>query len=168
MVRLQADDLNGGIVVRRFETLAPGEVRVWWFDGTPVLVSPHPDAPGRVSPRPDAPGRVPPHPDTAVPVSSDPDTPGRVPPHPDAAVPVSPYPGAPVPDAWPGPDDLAPVAAAVARLGAPFVTTDLARGERGWRVVEVGDAQVSDLHRETHPFELWRPVLSGGFDRLVG
>ncbi|MFD9477794.1 ATP-grasp domain-containing protein [Streptomyces nojiriensis] len=44
---------------------------------------------------------------------------------------------------------LEPVRAAVGALGCPFVTTDLAlRADGVWRVVEVGDGQVSDLHRE--------------------
>lgn len=48
--------------------------------------------------------------------------------------------------------DLAGVAAAVARLGRRFVTTDLARRDDGtWRVVEVGDAQVSDLPAGVDP-----------------
>ncbi|MFI2612840.1 ATP-grasp domain-containing protein [Kitasatospora sp. NPDC018619] len=72
------------------------EARVWWLDGRPVLVGPHPDAPRRA---------------------------------------VEP--------------DLADVPALVRRLGCRFVTTDLAsRADgSGWRVVEVGDGQVSDLPR---------------------
>ncbi|MEV7601063.1 ATP-grasp domain-containing protein [Kitasatospora sp. NPDC089797] len=72
------------------------EARVWWLDGRPILVGPHPDAPHR-----------------------------RVEP------------------------DLTDVPALVRRLGCRFVTTDLAsRADgSGWRVVEVGDGQVSDLPR---------------------
>ncbi|MGW1179037.1 ATP-grasp domain-containing protein [Kitasatospora sp. NPDC002543] len=72
------------------------EARVWWLDGRPVLVGPHPDAPRRA---------------------------------------VEP--------------DLTDVPALVRRLGCRFVTTDLARRAdgSGWRVVEVGDGQVSDLPR---------------------
>ncbi|MEU7581190.1 ATP-grasp domain-containing protein [Streptomyces sp. NPDC041068] len=45
---------------------------------------------------------------------------------------------------------LADVRAAVATLGCRFVTTDLALHEDGrWRVVEVGDGQVSGLPRDT-------------------
>jgi hypothetical protein len=56
-------------------------------------------------------------------------------PHPD-----SPHRRAIVPDL----DDVAP---AVRRLGCRFVTTDVAlRSDGAWRVVEVGDGQVSDLH----------------------
>ncbi|MFE3505910.1 ATP-grasp domain-containing protein [Kitasatospora sp. NPDC059160] len=72
------------------------EVRVWWLDGRPILVGPHPDTPHqRVEP------------------------------------------------------DLTHVPALVRRLGCRFVTTDLAsRADgSGWRVVEVGDGQVSDLPR---------------------
>ncbi|MFE1413091.1 ATP-grasp domain-containing protein [Streptomyces sp. NPDC058746] len=48
--------------------------------------------------------------------------------------------------------DLEPVRAAVRALDCPFVTTDLAlRADGAWRVVEVGDGQVSDLHREVDP-----------------
>lgn len=69
---------------------------MWWLDGEPVLVGPHPDAP-----------------------------------HHD----VEP--------------DLAGVRPLVRMLGCRFVTTDLAsRADgSGWRVVEVGDGQVSDLPR---------------------
>ncbi|MFD7259813.1 ATP-grasp domain-containing protein [Streptomyces sp. NPDC059874] len=48
--------------------------------------------------------------------------------------------------------DLEPVRAAVRALDCPFVTTDLAlRADGVWRVVEVGDGQVSDLHAEVDP-----------------
>ncbi|GAA1835935.1 hypothetical protein GCM10009682_62530 [Luedemannella flava] len=51
--------------------------------------------------------------------------------------------------------DLAGVAAAVARLGRRFVTTDLVRRDDGaWRVVEAGDAQVSDLPAGVDPARL--------------
>lgn len=44
--------------------------------------------------------------------------------------------------------DLAGVGEAVRALGCPFVTTDLVRRADGaWRVVEVGDGQVSDFPR---------------------
>ncbi|WP_203899862.1 ATP-grasp domain-containing protein [Virgisporangium aliadipatigenens] len=103
-VERQEEDLAGGVVLRRFEPYLrrPGhadEIRVWWFDGAPMLVTAHPDAPGEV--------------------------------------------GAP---------DLTRIAPPVARLGCQLVTTDLAlRADGRWRVVEVGDGQVSDLPRETDP-----------------
>jgi ATP-grasp domain, R2K clade family 3 len=51
--------------------------------------------------------------------------------------------------------ELGDVEVAVRRLGARFVTTDMARRDDGvWRVVEVGDGQVSDLHRDIDPAEL--------------
>ncbi|NUT37552.1 MAG: ATP-grasp domain-containing protein [Hamadaea sp.] len=49
------------------------------------------------------------------------------------------------PGAAPSPD-LTQIAPLVRRLGCPFVTTDVAlRADGVWRVVEVGDGQVSDL-----------------------
>ncbi|MFD9516707.1 ATP-grasp domain-containing protein [Streptomyces sp. NPDC059979] len=104
-VELQDDFLAGGVVLRAFETfVAPeataAEVRVWWRDAVPRLVTAHPDSPVAEVPAP----------------------------------------------------DLAPVRAAVEALGCPFVTTDLAlRADGVWRVVEVGDGQVSDLHRDADP-----------------
>ncbi|WP_424888438.1 ATP-grasp domain-containing protein [Streptomyces sp. XH2] len=51
------------------------------------------------------------------------------------------------------------VAPLVAALGCRFVTTDLARREDGvWRVVEVGDGQVSDLPRDAGPEPLFRAL----------
>ncbi|MFJ9694040.1 ATP-grasp domain-containing protein [Kitasatospora sp. NPDC101183] len=107
-VELQGEFLAGGVVLRRFEefdraAVNGGEVekraveaRVWWLDGRPILVGPHPDAPHQV---------------------------------------VEPQ--------------LAGVSSLVRTLGCRFVTTDLARlaDGSGWRVVEVGDGQVSDLPR---------------------
>ncbi|MEU8517322.1 ATP-grasp domain-containing protein [Kitasatospora sp. NPDC048722] len=115
-VELQGEFLAGGVVLRRYEEFerasapvgaeaGPGaatggtravEARVWWLDGEPVLVGPHPDAPhDEVDP------------------------------------------------------DLSGVRSLVRTLGCRFVTTDLAsRADgSGWRVVEVGDGQVSDLPR---------------------
>lgn len=44
---------------------------------------------------------------------------------------------------------------AVRALGCRFVTTDVAlRADGTWRVVEVGDGQVSDLHPAIDPAEL--------------
>jgi hypothetical protein len=103
MVALQAESLNGGIVVRRFEEYEQRdgrsrEARVWWLDGVPLAVGAHPDTPAD---RPEL----------------------------DAFHP-----------------ELATVGDAVARLGCRFVTTDLAhRSDGAWRVIEVGDGQVSDL-----------------------
>ncbi|MFJ7067971.1 ATP-grasp domain-containing protein [Streptomyces sp. NPDC101115] len=57
-VELQGGFLAGGVVLRRFERYvrdAHGraeEARVWWLDGRPVLVGPHPDTP-LVRPAPD-------------------------------------------------------------------------------------------------------------------
>ena len=108
MVELQADTLNGGIVLRRFEDYQADngramETRVWWIDGAPALVTPHPDSPG-LCPEP----------------------------------------------------DLRPITPLVAALGCPFVTTDLAQRVDGvWRVVEVGDGQVSDLPDGVDPAPLF-------------
>lgn len=95
-------------VLRSFETFsklesAPAEVRVWWLDGDPRLLTPHPDSPfGR----------------------------GIVP-------------------------DLDHIRPAVQRLGCRFVTTDVAlRSDGVWRVVEVGDGQVSELHPSSSRGEL--------------
>ncbi|MGW3040917.1 ATP-grasp domain-containing protein [Kitasatospora sp. NPDC001159] len=117
-VELQGEFLTGGVVLRRYEEFersnggpdhanggsdgANGtggralEARVWWLDGRPILIGPHPDAPHQE---------------------------------------VEP--------------NLTDVPALVRRLGCRFVTTDLAsRADgSGWRVVEVGDGQVSDLPR---------------------
>jgi hypothetical protein len=91
---LQEDTLAGGLVVRSFERFVPGgEARVWWVDGEAVLVTAHPDSPGRL-PEP----------------------------------------------------DLSAVRGAVRALGCRWVTTDLAlRTDGEWRVIEVGDGQVSGL-----------------------
>ncbi|WP_410816677.1 ATP-grasp domain-containing protein [Micromonospora sp. 050-3] len=48
--------------------------------------------------------------------------------------------------------DLEPVAPMVAGLGLPFVTVDLAlRADGVWRVIELGDGQVSDLPTTVEP-----------------
>ncbi|MFK0253970.1 ATP-grasp domain-containing protein [Streptomyces sp. NPDC090445] len=116
-VELQGEFLAGGVVLRAFEPFgapgpgpaeAPGEIRVWWRDGVPRLVTPHPDSPAGACAGPGGAGG----------------------------------------GAQPGPQELEPVRAAVEALDCPFVTTDLAlRADGVWRVVEVGDAQVSDVHR---------------------
>ncbi|WP_328791953.1 ATP-grasp domain-containing protein [Streptomyces sp. NBC_00273] len=106
LVELQGEFLAGGVVVRAFERFVTpeataAEVRVWWRDGVPRLVTAHPDSPVDAVPEPAL----------------------------ESA--------------------LEPVRAAVEALGCPFVTTDLAlRADGVWRVVEVGDGQVSDLHPE--------------------
>ncbi|MFF8600082.1 ATP-grasp domain-containing protein [Streptomyces sp. NPDC015232] len=116
-VELQGEFLAGGVVLRRFERFvrdAEGraeEARVWWLDGAPVLVGPHPDTPG-VRPEP----------------------------------------------------DLTAVGPLVRALGCRFVTTDLARrsGDGAWRVVEVGDGQVSDLPRGVDATGLHAALLAAG------
>ncbi|MFD4143153.1 ATP-grasp domain-containing protein [Streptomyces sp. NPDC058572] len=107
-VELQAEFLAGGIVLRSFErfvrdeSIAP-ELRVWWLDGEPRLITPHPDS--RVTA-------------TTAP-------------------------------------ELAHVVPSVRSLGCRFVTTDVALREDGtWRVIEVGDGQVSDLHPAWDPAAL--------------
>ncbi|KPI30910.1 hypothetical protein OV450_1687 [Actinobacteria bacterium OV450] len=51
--------------------------------------------------------------------------------------------------------DLDHVGPAVRRLGCRFITTDVAlRSDGTWRVVEVGDGQVSDLHQSSSQGEL--------------
>ncbi|WP_131737569.1 ATP-grasp domain-containing protein [Actinomadura roseirufa] len=104
MVALQDDHLAGGLVVREYEQYdGAGEARVWWVDGEPALVGPHPDSP----------------------------------------------------DIEPDPE-LDAVAPAVRSLGCRFITTDLARRTDGeWRVVEVGDGQVSDLPSTVDAMDLY-------------
>lgn len=41
----QGEFLVGGVVLRAFEEFTGPEARVWWLDGEPVLVTPHPDTP---------------------------------------------------------------------------------------------------------------------------
>ncbi|WP_432585618.1 ATP-grasp domain-containing protein [Streptomyces sp. HD1123-B1] len=108
-VELQDDFLTGGVVLRRFERFRPvGEARVWWLDGEPVHLGPHPDSPAL----------------------------------------------RPVPD-------LTDIGPAVRDLGCRFITTDLALREDGrWRVVEVGDGQVSGLPRDTDPRPLFMSLAA--------
>lgn len=102
-VERQGGLLAGGIVIREYEPYEGGEARVWWVDGEPVLVGPHPDTPDRHA-----------HPRTD------------------------------------------PVAPCVRALGCRFITTDLAlRDDGAWRVVEVGDGQVSDLPPVAEPADLY-------------
>jgi hypothetical protein len=72
-------------------------------------------------------------------VTAHPDTPGEAPP----------------PDL-----DLAPFAPLLASLGLPFITADLARRADGvWRVVEIGDGQVSDRPATWSPDRFMTAVL---------
>ncbi|MGW7637756.1 GNAT family N-acetyltransferase [Streptomyces decoyicus] len=110
-VDLQEEFLTGGVVLRAFEPFAGvGEARVWWVDGEPVWIGPHPDTPG-LRPAP----------------------------------------------------DLTHVAPAVRELGLPFVTTDLAlRTDGVWRVVEVGDGQVSGLPAGADHRPLFEALVTAG------
>jgi len=110
-VGLQDDALAGGLVVRSFEQFrGPGEARIWWLDGEPLLVGPHPDTPDTV---------------------------------------LEP--------------DVSALQSAVRALGCRFVTTDVAqRADGQWRVVEVGDGQVSDLPQTVDPVRLIAPLSSAG------
>ncbi|MEU4690016.1 ATP-grasp domain-containing protein [Actinoplanes sp. NPDC023714] len=57
--------------------------------------------------------------------------------------------------------DVTPFAAAIRALRLPFVTADLTRHEDGrWRVVEVGDGQVSDRPRGTDAAEFIAALAS--------
>ncbi|MEV4482668.1 ATP-grasp domain-containing protein [Micromonospora coxensis] len=60
------------------------------------------------------------------------------------------------PDESPGePVDIGPLAPVLVRLGLPFVSADLARREDGvWRLVEIGDGQVSDRPSTLDPQRL--------------
>jgi hypothetical protein len=44
-LELRGEDLVGGIVVRSYAELLPGEARTWWVDGRCMLVTAHPDTP---------------------------------------------------------------------------------------------------------------------------
>ncbi|MHA6762090.1 ATP-grasp domain-containing protein [Streptacidiphilus sp. PAMC 29251] len=64
------------------------------------------------------------------------------------------------PDVRPTPalDHIRPL---VRKLGCRFITTDLAqRTDGAWRVIEVGDGQVSDLPSSTDPVTLLGPLLA--------
>jgi hypothetical protein len=102
-VERRGDLLAGGVVIREQESYEDGRARVWWVDGEPVLVGPHPDTPDR-HPRPQA----------------------------------------------------EPIAPCVRALGCRFITTDLAQGADGaWRVIEIGDGQVSDFPAIAEPADLY-------------
>ncbi|MFC1419591.1 ATP-grasp domain-containing protein [Streptacidiphilus cavernicola] len=63
--------------------------------------------------------------------------------------------------------DLAAVRPLVAALGCRFVSTDLALREDGaWRVVEVGDGQVSGLPAGTDPSALLKTLFAGTDEQL--
>jgi hypothetical protein len=69
------------------------------------------------------------------------------------------------PDLRPTPvlDHIQPL---VRRLGCRFITTDLAQRTDGtWRVIEVGDGQVSDLANSADPAALLEPLLT--LDRIT-
>ncbi|GEM31920.1 hypothetical protein NN3_29270 [Nocardia neocaledoniensis NBRC 108232] len=72
---------------------------------------------------------------------------------------VGPHPDDPA--ACPAPD-LSAVRQAVSALGCRFVTTDVARRADGsWRVIEVGDGQVSDLPSGVDAMALIGPLVAG-------
>jgi len=74
---------------------------------------------------------------------------------------LTPHPDSPEGKDCPAPD-LGHVAPAVRSLGCRFVTTDVAlRSDGTWRVVEVGDGQVSDLHAAVDRGELVDLLLAG-------
>jgi hypothetical protein len=110
---LQAEFLTGGIVLREFEPFvtpqsAAAEVRIWWLDAKPRLLTPHPDSPHTQLPTP----------------------------------------------------DFGKVEAAVQSLGCRFAITDMALRDDGvWRVIEVGDGQVSDPHPAINPGALANLLL---------
>jgi hypothetical protein len=57
--------------------------------------------------------------------------------------------------------DLAPFTPLIASLGLPFVTADLAhRADGAWRVMEVGDGQVSDRPVTCSPGEFMAAILA--------
>ena len=79
-----------------------------------------------------------------------------------AAVLVTPHPDTPTLRPKPELDAVAPL---VAALGCRFVTTDLARRTDGaWRVIEVGDAQVSGI-ADADQFGALLPALLGAQTR---
>jgi hypothetical protein len=72
---------------------------------------------------------------------------------------VGPHPDTPD-EQPPAPANLDRVASAIRDLGLPFVTADLARRADGvWRVVEVGDGQVSDRPSTMDPATLISAIL---------
>jgi hypothetical protein len=64
-------------------------------------------------------------------------------------------------DAPPAGVDLAPVAPLIAALDLPFVTVDLAlRADGVWRVIELGDGQVSDRPASLKPSAMIAAILA--------
>ncbi len=111
MVKTRAEAFEWGVVIRCFEEFEPGEARIFWLDGEPILRLPHPVQRG----------------ETFI---------------------------------LPPSEVLMDVRKAVQALGCRFVTTDLAKRTDGvWRVIEVGDGQVSDVGEDAMAMLLSR-VLS--------
>ena len=73
---------------------------------------------------------------------------------------ITPHPD--TPGDQPPPDlDLTPFAPLIGSLGLPFVTADLARrADRTWRLIELGDGQVSDRPATTSPAALIAAALA--------
>lgn len=64
-------------------------------------------------------------------------------------------------DSAPAEIDLAPIAPLIAGLGLPFVTVDLAlRTDGVWRVIELGDGQVSDRPTTVDPQAMIKALLA--------
>lgn len=73
---------------------------------------------------------------------------------------IGPHPDSPH-DPAPAGIDLAPLAPMIARLGLPFVTVDLAlRSDDVWRVMELGDGQVSDRPATIEPQTMITALLA--------
>ncbi|WP_172875874.1 ATP-grasp domain-containing protein [Micromonospora inositola] len=73
---------------------------------------------------------------------------------------VGPHPDTPN-DSPPVEVDLAPVAPLIAGLGLPFLTVDLAlRSDGVWRVIELGDGQVSDRPATIEPQTMIAALLA--------
>jgi hypothetical protein len=79
---------------------------------------------------------------------------------------VTPHPDSPdeLPDGGVDGLDVREVGVLVGVLGLPFVTVDLVRraGDGVWRVVELGDGQVSDWPASRDPAELVARLFPGG------
>ncbi|MET8540097.1 ATP-grasp domain-containing protein [Kitasatospora sp. NPDC004799] len=143
-VELQGEFLAGGVVLRRYEEFEGAGVPV----GGPVAVGAvrGPGAGGANAAGGVAGAAGPEGADGGSPAGGGRAVEARVWWLDGRAVLVGPHPDAP---RWAVEPDLTGVPALVRRLGCRFVTTDLAsRADgSGWRVVEVGDGQVSDLPR---------------------
>lgn len=102
-LELRAEDLVGGLVLRRFERFTSAKWRTWWVGARCALVTTHPDDPA--------------------------------------------------PRTFAG--DTGFLTSAVAALDSPFLTADVTlRADGRWRVVEVGDGQVSDRPATTPAHDL--------------